>query len=144
MRLPRPTPVPSLAAAAIALSACAPGGGGGGGGGAGAEIVRIAGPGNAAALEAAARCNNDAALDIARGAAEGASPDRQLFSQFIQAALLREMGDTGGAAAAIDRAAASPAMNPEGRSRAEIAQGEAAVSQMIARQRLASTGSAGC
>jgi hypothetical protein len=109
-----------------------------------ARLASIAGPANAAALQAASACNNDDALALARGAAQDAPADERLFSQFIQASLLREMGDTDAAEAAIDTAAQDPAMNPEGRSRAEIAQGEAAVSQMIAQQRIATTGSAGC
>ena len=108
------------------------------------RLTQIAGPANAAALEAAAACNNDDALALARGAAEDAPPDERLFSQFIQATLLREMGDEAGAAAAIDAAAQAPEMNPEGHPRAQIAQGETAVAQMLAQQRTAATGSPTC
>jgi len=128
----------ALAATAL-LAACA-----GGPEPQSSRLTQIAGPANAAALEAAAACNNDEALALARGAAEDAPADERLFSQFIQAALLREMGDEPGAAAAIDTAAQDPEMNPEGRTREQIAQGETAIAQMLARQRTAATGSATC
>ena len=127
----------ALTAAALTLAACA-------GGPSEPTLTGLAGPGNTAALQAAVACRTDDALALAKGAANTDSPQEELFSQFLQAALYTETGRETEAAQAIQTATDDPAMNPDGRSAEAMAEGATALLATIRQQRAAATGSPDC
>ncbi|WP_193140572.1 MULTISPECIES: hypothetical protein [unclassified Meridianimarinicoccus] len=126
----------ALAAVALGLAACAPS--------ANDNLATMVGAGNAAAIEAASACNFDTALTQAQREATSPRGETQLFSQFTQAAIYTETGQSAKAAAAVDMATNSATMNPDGASRDQMQQGANGVLKMVRDRRYEITGSPDC
>lgn len=126
----------ALLAAALVLGACATQ--------KSKALASMIGAGNAAALDAAAACDFDEALRLSKHEENSSRPEIQLFSQFMQAAIYGETGQSTKAAAAVDKAFTDPAMNPKDTTRQEMQDGADAVGEMIRGRRNETTGSPDC
>lgn len=108
------------------------------------SFASMVGAGNTAALDAAVACNMDEALQLAKREANSSRPEVQLVSQFSQAAIYTDLGQTEQAAAAVDLATSDKGMNPNGASRSDMQQGADALLQAIQGRRTEATGSPSC
>ena len=124
-----------IAAAALTLSACASA--------TQSKLDELAGPGNVAAMDAAAMCDMDKALSLALAEENSTSPSARLFSKFAQAAIYTDTGQPDKAAQAIIEAS-DPSLNPKGLSREQMQASSDAVLEGIRGKREDATGSRSC
>jgi hypothetical protein len=107
-------------------------------------LSKLAGPTNMAAIEAAADCNTDTALALARTQSTASESTYRLMSTYAQAAILTDTGRSGEANSLLASAAKDPQLNPNGAAPADFDDGAVALLQAIRDKRQDMTGKQTC